>query len=165
MFDPDLEDFLSPDYDPNATKEKEEQEQIPKLFDYINDLSFKKENLAYQIKEKTGVFPSEFVPYVAIKAFGNFRDTVLFANLMNCGFKYIQPEYQYLFYLYGIPKKRRFGKFFSYDKDREETILAVAKYFHIASGEAEKNLHMFSPEELKYIRNAVKDKQCKIKSI
>lgn len=142
----DLDDFISPDYAPEEVKE--EKEKLPGLFDYINDLSFKKENLAAVIESKTGVFPSEFVPYITIKAFGNYPDTVLLANELNIRFGDIPAEAQYLFYLYGVPKRKRFAKFYSEDKDNTAAISALAKYFRWGSKEAAANLKMFTKQEI-----------------
>lgn len=145
----DIDEFISPDC--ISTEKQEEKIKLPGLFDYINDLSFKKENLAKRVKEEIGVFPSEFVPYITIKAFGNYKDTVFLANMMNINFNYIPNDAQYMFYLYSVPKKKRFAKFYSVNSERETKIKALAKYFHWGSREAEANLKMFSTDEINEI--------------
>ena len=146
----DLSDFVVPDYEgPNTTSS--EPIKSFSLFDYINDLSFDKNDLAGKQKAETGKFPTEFVPYVCLKAFGNYRDTVLLANEINIRFGEIDAENQYKFYLYAVPKRKRFAKFFSEDKKRSEAILALAKYYKWSSGEAEANLHMFTKDQIESI--------------
>ena len=147
----ELEDFVSPDYQPPKADCEEVKEELPKLFDYINDLSFKKTNLAQQVQDEIGQFPSEFVSYIATKSFGNFPDTVLLANIVNTHFGEIPVEAQYLFYLYGVPKRKRFAKFYSPDASHDEEVAALAKYFRWGTREARANLKMFSKEELKEI--------------
>lgn len=151
MSNDELEDFVSPDYQPPKAACEEVKEELPKLFDYINDLSFKKTNLAQQVQDEIGQFPSEFVPYIATKSFGNFPDTVLLANVVNTHFGEIPVEAQYLFYLYGIPKRKRFAKFYSPDASHDEEVAALSKYFRWGTREARANLKMFSKEELKEI--------------
>ena len=146
----DISNFVVPDYN-NSETVLDNIEKSFGLFDYINDLSYEKKNLADIQKEKTGKFPSEFVPYVCLKAFGNYRDTVLLANEINVRFFNIDAENQYKFYLYAVPKKKRFAKFFSEDKKRTEAILALAKYYKWSSGEAEANLHMFTKDQIESI--------------
>ena len=144
-----LDDFISPDWKPEEVQE--EKQKLPGLFDYVKDLSFEKKNLAKEIEEQTGKFPSEFVPYVVLKTFGNSVDTVLLANEINIRFGEIPTEIQYQFYLYGIPKRKRFNKFYSEDKERTEIIKALMKYFSWGMNESIINMKMFSKEELKEI--------------
>lgn len=142
-----LDDFISPDWKPE--EQKEEKQKLPGLFDYVKDLSFEKKNLAKQIEDETGTFPNEFVPYVVLKTFGNSPDTVLLANEINIRFGEIPKEAQYAFYLYGIPKRKRFNKFYSEDKERTEKIKALMKYFGWGINESSINMKMFTDKELK----------------
>ena len=155
-----LEDFVTPDYVPEKkTEEDEAAEKLPKLFDYINDLSYRKENLAKRITDKTGKFPAEFVPFVALRAFGNFYDTVLFANEINIRFSELSPEIQYLFYLNALPKRRRYAKYYSTDKSYNEVISAIAKYFHTGCNDAKYNYHMLTKEQTEHIVSSVNGTQ------
>lgn len=144
-----LDDFISPDWEPEQVKE--EKQKLPGLFDYVKDLSFEKKNLAQQIENEIGKFPSEFVPYVVLKTFGNSPDTVLLANEINIRFGDIPANMQYLFYLYGIPKRKRFNKFYSEDKDRTAIIKALMVYYGWGMNEATINMKMFTEKELKEI--------------
>lgn len=144
----EIDDFLKPPGKPKLESEPEEKQKLPGLFDYINDLTFGKMNLARKIEADTGKFPSEFVPYIALKAFGNYRDTVLLANEINIRFSELSAPEQYDFYLYAIPKRKRFSKFYSADTYRESAIRALSKYFGWGSKEAEANLKMYSKEEI-----------------
>lgn len=144
-----LEDFISPDWKPEETKE--EKVKLPGLFDYVKDLSFEKKNLAKQIEEETGKFPSEFVPYVVLKTFGNSSDTVLLANEINIRFGEIPADMQYLFYLYGIPKRKRFNKFYSEDKERTARLKSLMTYFSWGMNESAINMKMFTEQELNEI--------------
>lgn len=154
----DLSDFLTSDLPEEVSISKKEKSDRPGLFDYVKDLSYEKKNLAGKIKEETGNFPSEYVPYVVMKAFGNAPDTVLIANELNIRFSEIDTESQYQFFLYAIPKKRRFNKFFSEDKDRTKQIQALSKYFETGYNDARTNLKMFSKNELDYIVSLYEDK-------
>ena len=150
-----LEDFVLPDWSPEV--KEEEKQKLPGLFDYVKDLSFEKRNLAKQVEEETGKFPSEFVPYVVLKTFGNSPDTVLLANEINIRFTELSPEVQYQFYLYGLPKRKRFNKFYSEDKERTEIIHALMKYYNWGMNESIINMKMFTKDELKEIVRRVTD--------
>ena len=75
----------------------------------------------------------------------------MLANIVNTHFGEIPVEAQYLFYLYGIPKRKRFAKFYSPDASHDEEVAALTKYFRWGTREARANLKMFSKEELKEI--------------
>lgn len=153
-----LEDFISPDYEA-TTEHPGEKIKRPGLFDYVNDLSYTKEGLAFKVQEETGSWPSEFVPFIVVKAFGNYWDTVLLANELNIRFQETPADAQYQFWLNAVPKKKRFAKFHSEDKDRTDLIRCVATYFQWGSKEAEANLKMLTQDELDYIRRNVHDER------
>lgn len=153
-----LNDFISPDQTVNV-KHSGDEKKRPGLFDYVNDVSFKKEGLAFKIQEETGTWPSEFVPFIVVKAFGNYWDTILLANELNIRFQEVPREAQYQFWMNAIPKKKRFAKFHSEDKDRSELIRCVATYFQWGSKEAEANLKMFTQSELEYIKRNIHGKR------
>lgn len=141
----DLSDFLCSEVQEQA---EEVKEKGPGLFDFVKDLSYDKKNLARAIKESTGSFPKEYVPYVVLKAFGNSPDTVLLANEINVRFSLIDTEHQYEFFLYGIPKKKRFNKFFSEDKKYTKRIQAISNYYECGYNDAKANYKLFSEPEL-----------------
>lgn len=134
----------------------------PGLFDYINDLSEKKELLAFQVEEQNLKFPSEVVPYMINKAFGNFCDTVFYANALN-RFN-MSPESTYLFYTYAVPKKRRFSKWYKPDESKEKDIQNLMKYYEWGRNEALENYKLFSKEELKELSEKFIEKTQKIKT-
>lgn len=145
----DLNDFLSPVIE--QPKEKE-PEKIKKhgLFDYIKDLSNNKKLLAFEDEMIDGKFPSEVSPYMINKAFGNFYDTVIFANEMNLRSQ-IPVKALYLFYTYGISKKTRYASWYKEDTSNKDKLEALMKYFNWSSREASINIHMFTDDQLNEI--------------
>lgn len=145
--DDDISDFLTSEVSADE-KEEEPKKAGLKLFDYVKDLSYDKKGLALQVKRETGSFPREYVPYVAMKAFGNSPDTVLLANEVNVRFSMIDTEFQYEFFLYGIPKKKRFNKFFSENKTYMKRLQAIARYYECGTNDARASYRLIPEPEL-----------------
>ena len=74
-----------------------------KVFDYINSITFDKTDLYKDSLEK-----SEYNPYLVNRFLSYFPDTIFYSNEMNKFHNVIPKEYQYKFYLYAIPKRKRF---------------------------------------------------------
>lgn len=63
------------------------------------------------ISEKTPLEfeKNEYVPFVINRGLSNMIDTLFFAEVMN-KYHHLNGDIQYKFYLHGIPKGKRYGK-------------------------------------------------------
>lgn len=78
-------------------------------------------DIASHINEKKGVLDVEesgYEPFIVNKVFSNTADSVLFANEMNLHWG-ASKQQQFDFYYYGLPKKKRFGKWHKNQDDKE----------------------------------------------
>lgn len=86
------------------------------VFDYVKS-----------INEKTERMPiDDYVPYIVNKAFSFMPDTVFYANTMNIN-SHIDAQWQYDFYYYALPKKKRFGKWIKKDVP---DIASIREYYN-----------------------------------
>ena len=99
-------------------EEVEESEEIwkkkqPSLFDWLNNITFGKEDFRLKASELEG-----FDPFMICKGLGQSKTTVGFANLMNT-MSHIPKEQQYVFYLKGIPKHKNYAKWAKNEMTKE----------------------------------------------
>ena len=92
------------------------------LFDITNNINLKTGLLSLEeIKESYSAF-------IINKAFSQTKDTIFYANEMNCNAN-IPIDMQYDFYYHLIPKKKRFGKWNKKDSDDEELINIIQEVY------------------------------------
>lgn len=106
---------------------------------------------AINTKEDVETFSEEdYSPWVINKAFSNTRDTVLYANELNRF--YSLPKFvQYQFYFYGIPKKKRFGKW-NKNQDNSNDIKLIMEFYDYSYHKAKDVLSLFTKEQLLKIK-------------
>lgn len=94
-------------------------------FDWINNLSGSDENIWAD-----GISEKEYNSFMINRGLSQFRDTVLYAQVMNEYSEFIPPKMQYDFYRFAIsPKKKRFAKW--YKPEKLENIEKLAHHFGI----------------------------------
>lgn len=75
------------------------------FFDFLNSINDTKEDLLKSdpLKEK------EYLPFMVNRGLSLFHDTIMYANEMNLNAS-VPKDWQYHFYLHGVPKRKRFSK-------------------------------------------------------
>lgn len=87
-------------------------------------------DIASVINEKKGPLDVDEVgysPYMINRVFSNTMDSVIFANEMNRWWR-LDKQAQFDFYYYGLPKRKRFGKWHKNQDDDKELGLIQEAY-------------------------------------
>ena len=85
----------------------------------------------------------DYNPYIINKIFSNTIDSVLFANEMNFYWS-IPKEMQLAFFAYGLPKKKRFGKWHK-NQDDTESLNLIQEYYGYSRKRAKDVLGILRP--------------------
>jgi hypothetical protein len=117
-------------------------------FDFVNDASYDKKNIMHDTADE-----KQYNPWIVNKAFSQHVDTVLFANEMNMAMLTIDHRLQYDFYLHGLRKKKRFGKWAKSEKN--DDLELVKTYFGYRNDLAEQILPLLSKNDLKEMRESL----------
>lgn len=81
--------------------------------------------------------------YVINRVMSNTADSVLFANEMNQYYS-LPKDQQYAFYYYGLPKKKRFGKWHK-NQDDKEALELIQEYYGYSRHKAKDVLNLLRP--------------------
>ena len=87
----------------------------------------------------------KYPAHIVNKCLWGFADTVLFANEMN-GLHHMDKKLQYDFYLYGLPKKKRFSPWMKASKI--ENLDLVKEYFGYSNEKARIAITILSEDQL-----------------
>lgn len=91
------------------------------LFDIVNNI----------YEKRGGFLPAsalrEYQPYIVNRALSQQRDLIYLANEMNV-LNNIDKEMHYAFLYYGVPKKRRYGKWAKNEDDKAK-ISVIQEYY------------------------------------
>jgi len=115
-------------------------------FDYLNSINLTKKNIFAEdpLAEK------EYVPYIINRGLSYFPDTVLYANEMNR--RYDTPnEWQFLYLLNSISKKKRFSKWHKKDAETESFRL-VKEYYGYSNEKTKEALTILTENQLVMIK-------------
>lgn len=113
-------------------------------------------DMAKRLNEKSGhvdVQTTGYEPYMINRVMSNTSDTILFANEMN-RFWQMPKQWQFDFYYFGLPKKKRFGKW-NKNTDDVQALSLIEEYFGYSRSKAKDVLELLRPhlpeiaEELK----------------
>lgn len=115
------------------------------IFDILNSVSGIKNDLSNEEK-----FKSIYNPFMINRFLSMSPDTVFFANWVN-QHSNIPDKYQYLIYLYGIEKKKRFFKYEKAEKQTED-IQAIKDYYKINTNKAMEFERLLSNEQIKQLK-------------
>ena len=113
------------------------------LKDYLNSINYKKNNL--MVEDGDEFWEKKYPAHVVNKCLWGFADTVLFANEMN-GLHHMDKKLQYDFYLYGLPKKKRFSPWMKASKI--ENLDLVKEYFGYSNEKARIAITILSEDQL-----------------
>lgn len=95
------------------------------LFDVIN-LIHNKGNYPTEDEMK------DYSSYMGNRAMSQFQDLIFYAEEMNERWG-IPKEANFAFYYFGVPKKKRFGKWAKQDKDLEDKIAILKEYYSLST--------------------------------
>lgn len=133
----------------------QENEQIKKigLFDFLNDVSYKKE---YLYNEDT---KSQYNAFMILRGLGQHIDTVLLANELNKR-PNISKEMHHDFLFYVIDARKRYGKWSKEVKQYDEDVVEYIKdkYQYNTKNAIEQYLSLMSNAELKQLKKKVHNK-------
>ena len=99
------------------------------LFDFVNDINHKKENVLTEENE------SKYVPYVVNKSMSYFIDTIFQANEMNVRHT-IDKRLQFDFLLNSVRSKKRFSKWAKPEK--LESVEVIKEYYGYSNDKVDK---------------------------
>lgn len=124
---------------------------MPDLGDFLNSINRHKNNLFKDPDLDPELTEKEYkkLSYVINRCMSYFPDTVFFAQEMNMRSS-LDGLPQYLFYLYGVPKKARFSK--GMKAENPEHLELVKEYYGYSNKKARKALEILTEEDLEYIR-------------
>ncbi len=122
----------------------EVKERKSYLFDFLNSISFNKDNLLDSLEEK------EYNAYMINRYLSFEPDTLMYAQEMNQRY-YLPQMIQFDFLRFGIRKKKRFFKYIK--KEKEENINIVKEYYGYSNKTAREALEILSEDELAYMQS------------
>ena len=122
-------------------------------FDYVNSISYKKNNLMRDT-DNDELAEQEYVPYLTNKAFSYYTDTILYANEMN-KFSFLDKKMQYEYLLQSIRANRRYTKWTK--KEELKDVAAISKYFDVSYKRAEEYKRLLSLEKINEIIDKIEN--------
>lgn len=123
-------------------------------FDFLNSINYDKNDMTLDEPE----FIKEYNPFIINRSLSYHIDSIMLSNEMN-KYSFIDKEMQYKFFLYSLPKKKRFAKWAKSEVD--ENIEFLSKYYGVNMRVAEKYYKLYTKEKLNELIN--KNKQHGIK--
>ena len=115
------------------------------LFDFVNDINYKKENILTEDNE------SKYVPYVVNKSLSYFIDTIFQANEMNVRHT-VDKRLQFDFLLNSVRSKKRFSKWAK--PETLESVEVIREYYGYSNDKAKDVASILSHHDI----NKIKDK-------
>jgi hypothetical protein len=111
------------------------------LKDWLNSISFTKEDLSENIKD--------YAPYIINRCLSGHIDCVMYANEMNMHHQ-LDKDMQYSFYLNSLRKKKRFSPWLR--KDKVTDLECVKSYYGYSNEKALQALKILTKEQLTFIK-------------
>lgn len=113
-------------------------------FDFINSVTFNKENLMDEKCEE-----KDYNPFIVNRGLSYFADTVHYANMMNQHHR-LDKRMQYEFLLNIISKKKRYAKW--HKEQNNENIEAICQFYTVSPKRAEEYLSILTDQQLDIIK-------------
>lgn len=114
-------------------------------------------DICSHLNEKTNLDSNEVIDswnsWMINLALANHMQTVLWSNEMNRLYD-LPKEMQYKFYITGIPKGKRFGKWPKKEGFDTELVSLVQNYFQLNSLRAQQYIALMSPDQIQWLKNA-----------
>lgn len=115
------------------------------LKDWLNSVSFNKENLIQENPDNLKQYP----PYIVNRCLSGHVDCIMFANEMNLN-HHIDKDMQYLFYLNTLRKKKRFSPWLR--KDKITDLECIKQYYGYSNEKASQALKILNKQQLDFIK-------------
>ena len=113
------------------------------LKDWLNSVSFNKENLIQENPDNLKQYP----PYIINRCLSGHVDCIMFANEMNLN-HHLDKDMQYLFYLNTLRKKKRFSPWLR--KDKITDLECIKQYY--SNEKASQALKILTKQQLDFIK-------------
>lgn len=115
-------------------------------FDWLNSINYDKKNLM----DDEPILEKDYNSFMINRGLSYFPDTILYANQMN-GFFNLDNKLQYEFYLYGLPKRKRFSKWTKKDK-ATDTLNVIMRYYKYNEERALEVLSLLTDKQIELIK-------------
>ena len=115
------------------------------LKDWLNSVSFNKENLIQENPDNLKQYP----PYIVNRCLSGHVDCIMFANEMNLN-HHLDKDMQYLFYLNTLRKKKRFSPWLR--KDKITDLECIKQYYGYSNEKASQALKILNKQQLDFIK-------------
>ncbi len=127
---------------------EDEVEVVTKLspFDFVNSISFSKENLF----SEDDSLDSAYSAYIVNRALSFSADMILFANEMN-KYHHIPVKNQWRFLSSSIRKKKRYDKWVKAEKE-SETLTLIKEYYNYSNEKAKQILTIITDDHIEYMK-------------
>lgn len=119
-----------------------------KPFDYINAVSDNKKNIMVGT-ENDDLAEKSYNPYLTNKSLSYHADAILYVNEIN-QYANLDNKLQFDYYLYGLPKKKRFSKWAK--KDENEDIEIISQWYGCNYSKAAEILSLINKNTLDLIK-------------
>jgi len=119
-----------------------------KPFDYVNSVTDNKKNMMVGT-ENDELAEKSYNPFLTNKSLSYHMDTILYANEIN-QYSMLDNKLQYEYYLYGIPKKKRFSKWSK--KIEDEDIEVITQWYGCNYSKAAEILKIINKTTLDLIK-------------
>lgn len=118
-------------------------------FDYIKSVINTKTDLI----DNEELFEKEYVSFIVNRGLSNDETCCLFSNEMNC-YPSLSKKLQYHFFLYGIPKSKKYVKWVKKEKDLydKELIDVICEAYGCSQLRANEIINILGVEQIKAIR-------------
>lgn len=116
-------------------------------FDFLNAINFSKENL---FTDPQAAKDYRKGAYIVNKGLSQSYDTIMYANEVNRMY-HVPPEWQFLFLLNSVPKKKRFEQWAKADA-KSDSLKLVMEYYGYSTEKARQVLNVLSDEQLTTIK-------------
>lgn len=113
------------------------------LFEFTDALMVKGVDLTEDL-----TFEKDYAPFIINRAVAQNQDTLIYAEAMN-KIPWVAKELQYKFYLKGIPKKKRYGKWSKKETNpSQEDIDNIIEVYQVSLEKALEYLEVLNREQL-----------------
>lgn len=119
-----------------------------KPFDYVNSVTDNKKNMMVGT-DNDELAEKSYNPFLTNKSLSYHMDTILYANEIN-QYSMLDNKLQYEYYLYGIPKKKRFSKWSK--KIEDEDIEVIVQWYSCNYSKAAEILKIINKSTLDLIK-------------
>lgn len=119
-------------------------EKPKNFFSYLNNINTSNKNI---MEDDSDI--EAYNSFMINRGLSYFKDTVLFANLMNKN-SHLSVKLQYDFYRTAVPKKKRFSKWGK--KDSHDDLEVISEYYMCSKNKALEYINILSNAEIEAIK-------------